>query len=160
MKTLSVLLIILSLIIISSQASAESNVTGNALLSTPLKSHSIKHTGRGSSYGEFFRGWHNWYYAIIDKPFNLHLNDVFIGKLIMSRDNRLEVRSQLSGNMTTRVTIENRGITNTQDAGHPNLGLGITRRMSNGLMFDTSVNFDLREPSGVTFWLTLPAIRF
>jgi hypothetical protein len=160
MKNLLGLLLVFSLIIITSEASAESNITSNALMSTPLKHNSIKHTGRGNNYGEFFRGWHDWYYAIIDKPFNLHLNNVFIGKLIMSRDNRLEVRTQLSDNMTTRVTFENRGITRTQDTGHPNVGLGITRRMSNGLMFDTSVNFDLRDPSDVTFWLTLPAIRF
>ncbi len=154
------LLLVLSLIMITSQASAESKVTSNALISSPQKSNPIRPAVKGLSYGEFFRGWHDWYYALVDKPFYLHVNDVFFGKMTLSRDNRLEISTPVSDTMMTRVTFGNRGVAVLQDTGRPNLGVGITSRMRNGLSFDTSVNFDLRDPSAVTFLLTLPAIRF
>jgi len=160
MISLSGLLLVCSLIMITSQASAEPKVTNDVLISSPLKSQTNRPAVKGLSYGEFFRGWHDWYHAIIDKPFNLQVNDVFIGKLIMSRDNRLEISTPVSDNMMTRVTFGNRGVSFLHDTGRPNLGLGITTRMRNGMSFDTSVNFDLRDPSDVTFLLTLPAIRF
>src|SRR3990172_5351072 len=135
------LLLVFSLIIITSQASAEPKATSNALISSPLKNHSIRPAVRGLKYGEFFRGWHDWYHAIVDKPFNLQVNDVFIGKLIMSRDNRLEISTPVSDNMMTRVTIGNRGVSVLHDTGRPNLGLGVTTPKSKGMLFFTSVYF-------------------
>ena len=160
MIILSGLLLIFSLIMITSQASAEPNVINNVVIGSHQKSQNNRPAAKGLSYGEFFRGWHDWYHSIVDKPFNLQVNDVFIGKLIMSRDNRLEISTPVSDNMMTRVTIGNRGVSVLHDTGRPNLGLGITTRMRNGMSFDTSVNFDLSDPSDVTFLLTLPAVRF
>lgn len=145
-KTISLLglFLVFSLIMITSQASAESKVSGTS----PI------------SFGEFFRDWHDWSHKIVNKPFYLHLNDSFIGKLTLFRDNRLEISAPVSDTMTSRFTLGNRGVTVLHDSGHPNLALGITTRMRNGLSFDSSVNFDLNDPSDVTFLLTLPAIRF
>ena len=160
MIKLSGLLLIFSLIMITSQASAEPNVINSVLVGSPQKSQNNRPAAKGHNYGEFVRGWHDWYHAIVNKPFNLHVNDVFIGKLILSRDNRLEISTPVSDNMMTRVTFGNRGVSDLHDTGRPNLGLGITTRMRNGLSFDSSVNFDLSDTSDVTFLLTLPAIRF
>ena len=157
MINLSGVLLVFLLIMITSQASAELKVTSDARMSSPQKNHTIRPAVRG---GEFFRDWHDWYYTIVDQPFYLHVNNIFIGKLILSRDNRLEVSTPVSGTMMTRVTFGSRGVTVLPDSGRYNLGLGITTRMRNGLSFDASVNFALRDPSDVTFWLTLPAIRF
>jgi len=157
MINLSGVLLVFLLIMITSQASAELKVTSDARMSSPQKNHTIRPAVRG---GEFFRDWHDWYYTIVDQPFYLHVNNIFIGKLILSRDNRLEVSTPVSGTMMTRVTLGGRGVTVLPDTGSYNLGLGITSRMRNGLSIDTSVNFDLRDPSDMTFWLTLPAIRF
>ncbi|MDI6743559.1 MAG: hypothetical protein QMD11_12565 [Smithella sp.] len=129
-------------------------------MSSHQKNHTIRPAVRSLDYGDFYRKWRDWYDSIVEKPFYLHVNDVFIGKLILSRDNRLEVSTPVSGTMMTRFTLGGRGVTVLPDTGRYNLGLGITTRMRNGLSFDSSVNFDLRDPSDVTFWLTLPAIRF
>src|SRR3990170_8841779 len=105
MISLSGVLLVFSLIIITSQASAELKVTSRALISSPQKNHTIRPAVRGLSYGEFFHDWHDWYHTIVDQPFYLHVNNVFIGKLILSRDNRLEVSTPVSGTMMTRVTF-------------------------------------------------------
>lgn len=160
MTSLLGVLLVFSLMMFTSRASAESRVTNNTLISSDLKNHTVRPPVRGLSYGEFFRDWHNWYHSIVDKPFYLHVNDVFIGKLTMSRDNRLVFSTPLSGSMMSHVTFGNSNVTFLQDTGRPNIGVGITRHMHNGLLFDTSVNFDLRDPSDVTVWVTLPAIRF
>ncbi len=157
---LSGVLFLFSLIIFTSQASAESKGTSNALISSSQKHQTIRYTERCLKYGDFYCKWHDWYNTIVDQPFYLHVNDVFIGKLILSRDNRLELSTPLSGIMMSRVTFGGRGVTVLPNTGSYNLGLGINSRMRNGLSFDTSVNFDLRDPSDMTFWLTLPAIRF
>lgn len=154
------LLLVFSLTMIGSQASAEVKITSNTLINSPVRTHAARPAAKGIPYGEFFRDWHDWYSTIVDKPYYLRINDVFIGKMTLSRDNRLEISTPVSGSMATRVTFGNSGVTVLHDTGHPNMGLGITSRMQNGLSFDTSVNFDLRDPSDVTFWLTLPAVRF
>src|SRR4030066_2108650 len=123
MIILSGLLLIFSLIMITSQASAEPNVINNVLIGSPQKSQNNRPAAKGLSYGEFFRGWHDWYHAIIDKPFNLQVNDVFIGKLIMSRENRLEISTPASDNMITRVTSGTRVVSVFHDTGRPNVVL-------------------------------------
>lgn len=119
-----------------------------------------KSAARGRYNSEFYLEWNNWYKSIVEKPIYLQVNDVFIGKLTLSRDNRLEISTPVSDNLMTRFTIGDRGVTILPDTGSYNIGLGITKHMHNGLSFDTSVNFDIRNPSDVTYWLTLPAIRF
>ena len=158
--SLSGFLLVFSLIMITSQVSAESKVTGKALISSSLKNHTNKPAVRGLSYGEFFSDWNDWYYMIVDRPIYLSVNNVFIGKLTISRNNRLEVRTPVSGTMMTHVTLGRSGVSVLQDTRSPKVGLGITTRLSERFMFDTSVNFDLGDTSNVTYWLTLPAIRF
>ncbi len=160
-RLLSVLgVLVVFLLVITSNVSAASKFAGYTLNSAPSKSNMEKQGVKGLNYSDYFRGWHDWYYSIINKPFYLHLDDVFIGKLVVSRDNRLEISAPLSDTLTSRITIENHGMALRNESGHPNLGLGIASRMSNGVSLDTSVNFDLSNPSDVTILLSLPAIRF
>lgn len=154
------ILLVLSLMMITSQASAGMNGTNNTIMSSPQKNHAHRPAVKSLDYGDYYRDWRDWYEAVVEKPFYLHVNDVFLGKLTLSRNKRLEISTPVSGDMMTRITFGGRGVTVLPDRGGYNLGLGITTRMRNGLSIDASVNFVPSDPSDVTFWLTLPSIRF
>lgn len=160
MGNLSTILLVLFLMMFTSQASAELKFTDNARMGSPQKNHALWPVVRSLDYGDLYREWRDWHEAVVEKPFYLHVNDVFIGKLTLSKNNKLEIITPISGAMMTRITFGGRGVSVLPDTGAYNLGLGVTTRMRNGLSIDTSVNFAIADPSDVTFWLTLPAIRF
>lgn len=159
MVYLSGVLLVLSLMI-TSQASAELKVKDNVQMSNPQKNHTLRSAVKSLEYWDFYNDWRDWYESVVEKPLYLHVNDVFIGKLTLSRNNRLEISTPVSGAMMTRITFGRSDITVLPYREPYNLGIGVTTPLSQGLSIHTSVNFAPGDPSNVTFWLTLPAIRF
>lgn len=153
-------LLVFSLIMITSQASAELKVIDDVRMSDPQKNHTLWPAVRSLEYWDFYHEWRDWYDAVTEKPFYLHVNDVFLGKLTLSRNNRLEISTPVSGAMMTRITFGTSDITALPHGERYNLGFGVTTPLGKGLYINTSVNFALSDPSDMTFWLTLPAIRF
>ena len=68
MISLSGVLVVFSLIIITSQASAELKVTSDARMSSPQKNHTIRPAVRSLDNSDFYRDWRDWYDTIVEKP--------------------------------------------------------------------------------------------
>lgn len=151
------ILIAISLIMVTSQASAELKVANKAQVSSSQKDYALRSAVKSLDYGDFSR---DWYDTAIERLLHLHVDDIFIDRFILSIDNGLKVNTPVSDTMMTRVTFGKSDITVLPYTKRYNLGLGFTTPLSKRLSIDTSVNFALSGPSDVIFWVSLPAIRF
>ncbi|MBI5096921.1 MAG: hypothetical protein HZB32_04680 [Nitrospirae bacterium] len=151
------ILITLSLMMVTSQASAELKVTNKAQVGSSQKDYALRSAVKSLDSGDPSRDWHD---TAIERLLHLRVDDILIGRFILSIDNGLKVNTPISDNTMTRVTFGKSDITVLPYTKRYNLGLGFTSPLSKRLSIDTSVNFALSGPSDAIFWVSLPAIRF
>ena len=151
------ILITLSLMMIISQASAESKVANKAQMSGSQKDYALRSAVKSLDSGDPSRDWHD---TAIERLLHLRVDDIVLDRFILSVDNGLKVNTPVSDTMMTRVTFGKSDITVLPYTKRYNLGFGFTTPLSKRLSIDTSVNFALSGPSDVIFWVSLPAIRF
>lgn len=150
------ILIAISLIIVTSPAFARMKYTNKDQTSSPHNGHTLRPAVGSLNYRDFF---HDLYYDI-ERFSHLRVDDIFIGRFIISIDDNLIVSTSPSETMTTRITFGDSDIKVLPDTEGYNLGLGLTTLLRDGLSIDTSVNFALSNPSDLTFWVFLRPIRF
>lgn len=152
------ILITLSLIMITSQASAESKLANKVQVSSSQKDYALRSAVKSLDSGDPSRDY--WYDTAIERLMHLRVDDIVLDRFILSVDNGLKVNTPVSDTTMTRVTFGKSDITVLPYTKRYNLGLGFTTPLSKRLSIDTSVNFALSGPSDVIFWVSLPAIRF
>ncbi len=151
------ILVALLLIMVTSQASAESKVASKILVNSSQKDYALRSVVRSHNSWDSSR---DWYDTAIERLLHLHVDDIVLDRFILSIDNGLKVNTPVSDTMMTRVTFGKSDITVLPYTKRYNLGLGFTTPLSKRLSIDTSVNLALSNSSDVIFWVSLPAIRF
>jgi len=151
------ILITLSLIMVTSQASAELKVTNKAQVGSSQKDYALRSAVKSLDSGDPSRDWHD---TAIERLLHLRVDDIAVDRFTLSIDNGLEVNTPVSDTMMTRITFGKSDITVLPYKERYNLGLGFTTPLSKRLSIDTSVNFALSSSSDVIFWVSLPSIRF
>ena len=151
------ILITLSLIMVTSQACAESKVASKVQVSSSQKDYALRSVVRSHNSGNSSP---DWYDTAIERLLHLRVDDIAVDRFTLSIDNGLEVNTPVSDTMMTRVTFGKSDITVLPYKERYNLGLGFTTPLSKRFSIDTSVNLALSNSSDVIFWVSLPPIRF